>query len=57
MLTRADQARTRQRLFVASLLIKLSQVLAPRRMDGWALPVRSGFADWLSGSRSKLPRE
>jgi hypothetical protein len=35
MLTRADQARTRQRLFVASLLIKLAQVLAPRRMEWW----------------------
>jgi hypothetical protein len=44
MLTRADQARTRQRLMVASLLIKLAEVLAPRRMEWW---VGTPVAQWL----------
>ena len=50
MLTRAAQART-------NLLLRLAQVLAPRRMEWWVDPSRSGFVGWLSESRGKLPRE
>ena len=44
MLTRTDHARTRHRLFVASLLVKLAQVLAPRGMEWW---VGTPVAQWL----------
>ena len=53
MLTRADYARTRHRLFVASLLVKLAQVLAPRRTEWW---VGTPVAQWLRRLAQRITR-
>ena len=46
MLTRASQART-------SLLIKVAQVLAPRRMEWW---VGTPVAQWLRRLAQRITR-
>jgi hypothetical protein len=53
MLTRADHDRTRQKLFVASLLLKLALVLAPRRMEWW---LGTPVAQWLRGLAQRITR-
>jgi hypothetical protein len=53
MLTRADYVRTRRGLLVASILVKLAHVLAPRCMEWW---LGTPVAQWLRTLAQRMTR-